>query len=276
MIQSVSDTYMLKDGRAIPGIGFGLWDRTFSQDIYTQVRTALDAGYRHIDAASWYRNEEAAGRAVKDSGIDRDDIFITTKLWPTEFPHAEEAFEASLRKLGLDHVDLYLVHWPGTDEHLLLATWEKLIRWREEGKALSIGGANFLPKHMDSVEQHTGVPVANDQIELHPWHRQPEVKLYCDSKGIPVTAWGPILHGHLKEEPLLRDLGEKYSRSAAQVTLRWHIQHGNVIIPKSSQKERIEENIRLFDFSLDDEDMARIDALDGKGRFGSDPLTFNG
>jgi diketogulonate reductase-like aldo/keto reductase len=276
MVYSADDQYKFNDGREIPCIGFGVWDNTFSQDIYSQVRTALEVGYRHIDTAAYYRNEGSVGDAIKDSGVPREDLFITTKLWPKDFADAKSAFAESMRKLRLDYLDLYLLHWPGIDEDLMLKTWERLIAWREEGRVLSIGGSNFMEPHIKSVDSHTGVPIACNQIQLHPWHQQRELVSFCRDAGIAVTAWGPIFHGHLSEEPLPAEIGERYGKSGAQVTLRWHVQHGNIIIPKSSKRERIIANRNIYDFELTPDDMAAIDALDGKGDLGFDPMTFAG
>jgi diketogulonate reductase-like aldo/keto reductase len=276
MKYSADDTFRMNDGKEIPRIGFGVWDSTFSQDIYTQVRIAIEVGYRHIDTAAFYRNEDAVGDAIKDSGVAREEIFITTKLWPGDFADAERSFDDSMRKLRLDYLDLYLMHWPGVDEPLMLKTWERFIKWREEGRIGSIGGSNFLEPHVRSVESHTGVPLACDQIQLHPWHQQRDLVRLCRDADIATTAWGPIFHGHIDEEPLPGELGEKYGKSGAQVTLRWHVQHENIIIPKSSKRERMIENRDIYDFELTEEDMAAIDALDGKGDFGDDPMTFAG
>jgi diketogulonate reductase-like aldo/keto reductase len=266
----------MNDGHEIPMLGFGAWDNTFEQDIYTQVREAIEVGYRHIDTAAFYRNESAVGDAVKDSGVPREELFITTKLWPTDFADAERAFDDSMRKLKLDYIDLYLLHWPGVDEGLMLKTWERFIAWREDGRIMSIGGSNFVESHIQSVSGHTGVAISCNQIQLHPWHQQRGLVDYCRSSGVAVTAWGPIFHGHLREEPLPAEIGLKYGKSAAQTTLRWHVQHGNIIIPKSSKRERMIENRDIFDFELSADDMAAIDALDGKGDLGDDPMTFAG
>ncbi|MDR1292322.1 MAG: aldo/keto reductase [Clostridiales Family XIII bacterium] len=276
MIHSVHDTYTLRSGGALPAVGYGVWDDTFAQDTYTQVRNALDVGYRHIDTAAFYRNEEAVGDAVRDSDVPREDIFITTKIWPTEFVRADEAFSDSMKKLHLDYVDMYMLHWPGVDEALMLNVWEKMIAWREEGRIRALGGSNLHEIHMNIIEQKTGVPVENDQIELHPWRQQRELAAWCKKHDILVTAWGPLFHGHLKEEPLLDEIGARYGVSAAQATLHWHVRHGNIIIPKSSKKERMISNLDILDFTLSDEDMALIDGLDGKGSFGFDAMTFDG
>jgi diketogulonate reductase-like aldo/keto reductase len=276
MINSVNDTYMLKSGIPIPAVGYGVWDDTFTQDTYTQVREALDVGYRHIDTAAFYRNEAAVGDAIKDSPVPRDEIFIVTKIWPTQFAQADEAFEESMRKLKLDYLDLYMLHWPGVDEELMIRVWEKMIAWREEGRIRALGGANLHEVHMDAIERSTGAPVENDQIELHPWRQQRELVSYCKNHRVLVTAWGPLLHGHLREEPLLEQIGERYGRTAAQVTLHWHVRHGNIIIPKSSKKERMIANLEILDFTLSDADMKLINDLDGKGSFGFDAMTFDG
>jgi diketogulonate reductase-like aldo/keto reductase len=276
MINSITDTFKLNDGVEIPGFGLGVYLSKAGEEAYNSVRIALDLGYRHIDTAALYYNEEDVGKAVRDSGIPRDEIFITTKLWPLDFGDAEIALNMSLSKLGMEYVDLYLLHWPGTNKDLRCLAWDKVVKLKSKGLIRSIGVSNFLEEHLNEVIEKTGVVPSNNQIELHPWYPQLEMRDFCKAKDITVTSWGPIFHGHLDEEPLVAELGEKYGKTPAQITLRWHIQNEVIIIPKSTRKERIEENAKLFDFSLLPEDMERINALNSGKHFGFDPLTFSG
>ena len=276
MINTISEAIRLNDGNSMPGFGLGVYKAKAGEETYSTVMTALELGYRMIDTAAFYNNEEDVGKAVRDSGIPRNEIFIATKLWPQYFNNAETEFNESYNKLGLDYIDLYMLHWPGLDEKLRYSAWETILKYKEKGMIRSAGVSNFLAEQLEEMTQKTGVTPVNNQVELHPWNQQREVRKYCQENGITVTAWGPIFHGHLNEEPVMAEIGQKYGKSPAQVTLRWHIQNGVIAIPKSSNKERLTENILLFDFSLLPEDMELIDSLDGKTRFGASPLVFDG
>lgn len=276
MIQGIQDRIRIADGVEMPGFGLGLYKAKAGKEVYRAVRFALDAGYRHLDTATFYHNEADVGRAVKESGVPREEVFIATKLWPEDFTRAQEVFEESLRALSGDYIDLYMLHWPGTDEALRYRTWDILLGLREKGLIRAAGVSNFLASQLEDMRRETGALPANNQVELHPWHQQREVREYCAKNGISVTAWGPIFHGHLKEEPLMKEIGDQYGKSAAQATLRWHIQHDIIVIPKSVKEKRIIENADIFDFELSAGDMERIDALDGKLRFSWDPAAFDG
>lgn len=276
MIQSISERIEIANGVQMPGLGLGLYKAEAGEEVYNAVRFALDAGYRHIDTATFYYNEQDVGHALKDSGVPREEIFVATKLWPTDFENAQKIFETSLQALGGGYIDLYMLHWPGTDEALRYKAWDVLLQLKEEGLIRAAGVSNFLASQLEDMKQKTGTLPANNQVELHPWHQQRELRNYCAKNGISVTAWGPIFHGHLGEEPLMEEIGNKYGKSAAQATLRWHIQNDIVIIPKSVKKERILENADLFDFKLSDEDIKRINELDGKHHFAWNPATFDG
>ncbi len=276
MIKGISERIKIAEGVEMPGFGLGLYKAAAGDEVYRAVRFALDAGYRHLDTATFYHNEADVGRAVKESGIPREEIFVATKLWPSDFANANEVFAKSLRALGGDYIDLYMLHWPGTDEALRYKTWDILLELRERGLICAAGVSNFLASQLEEMRQKTGTLPANNQVELHPWHQQREVREYGAKHGVSITAWGPIFHGHLGEEPLMAEIGRKYGKNAAQATLRWHVQHDIVIIPKSVKQERILQNADVFDFELSDEDMARIDALDGKMKFSWDPETFDG
>jgi len=276
MIHSITDTFKMNDGVKIPGFGLGVYLTKVGEETYNSVRMALDIGYRHVDTAALYENEEDVGKAVCDSGIPREELFITTKIWPLDFADAEKALDISLKKLGMEYVDLYLHHWPGTDKDLRLQAWNTLSTLKSKGLIRSLGVSNYLVSHLKELIDETGIVPSNNQIQLHPWFPQKEVQDFCKANDISITSWGPIFHGHLNEEPLMKELGEKYGRTPAQVTLRWHVQNEIIIIPKSIRKERLEENSKLFDFSIEPEDMERIDALSCGRYFGPDPMTFSG
>jgi len=276
MIISITDTFKMNDGVEIPGFGLGVYRAQVGDETYNSVRMALDIGYRHVDTAAIYGNEEDVGKAVKDSGIPRDELFITTKLWPLDFADAEIALNISLKKLGMDYVDLYLLHWPGINEALIFSAWEKISVLKSKGLIRSIGVSNFFPEKLKVLISETGIVPSNNQIQLHPWYQQLDTQEFCKANDITITSWGPIFHGYLSEEPLMEELGEKYDRTPAQVTLRWHIQNEIIIIPKSVRRERLEENTKLFDFSITPEDMERINALNCGKCFGPDPYTFSG
>ena len=275
MIHNLSELVVMNDGNKIPGFGLGVFAAD-GEKCYDAVRYALDAGYRHIDTAEFYGNEEEVGRAIRESGVPREDIFLTTKLWPSDFIRAEEVYEKSMHKLNCEYLNLYLLHWPGTDEDLRLHVWEFVQEQVARGNIKSAGVSNFMVPHLRNLIKRTGTVPVNNQIEFHPWHQQREVCRFCNENNIVVTAWGPLFHGHLKEEPLMGEIGEKYGKSAAQATLRWALEKDVVLIPKSEKKERIIQNADIFDFALTAEDTRMIDGLEGKGFFGDNPMTFNG
>lgn len=265
------------DGRMAPMIGLGTWQ--IPDDAAAEVvRTALDIGYRAIDTAAIYTNESGVGRGIRESGIPRDELFVATKLWNDAHEHGESrpAFEASLERLGLDYVDLYLIHWPVPQNDVFIQAWEAMIQLRDEGLVKSIGVCNFDIVQLQRLLDETGVlPVVN-QIELHPRFQQQELRKYHADHEIITEAWSPLAHGALPDNPVLRNIASRVQRSVAQVILRWHIQCGHRIIPKSTHRERLRENLAVFDFRLSDEDMAAIARLDSPdGRTGPDPATFS-
>lgn len=275
MISGIGDTLPLLDGGEIPGFGLGCY-KSKGEEGYRAIRHAAQIGYRHFDTAAFYENEKEVGRAIRDCGVSREKLFVTTKIWPLEFGRPQEALDRSLAALDIGYADMVLLHWPGTDRDARLRAWDALLEAREKGRIRHAGVSNFLPHHLEELAEHSGeMPVA-DQIELHPWHQQRELCGFCAEHKIVATAWGPLFHGHLAEEPLMAELGGKYGKSPAQVTLRWDLQHGYCTIPKSVTPERLLSNTELFDFSISDGDMERIDALDGKGSYSFDPDTFNG
>ena len=266
----------MNDGRSIPQIGFGVWQ--VPDDVAVDATlTALEAGYRHIDTAAVYENERGVGEAIRRSGLARDDLFVTTKVWNTDqgYDRTMRAFEKSTGLLGLDQVDLYLVHWATPARDLYSDTWRALIALHEEGRARSIGVSNFHVPHLERIIAEYGiVPVVN-QIELQPWLPQHELRAYDAEHGILTEAWSPLASGELIADETLAAIGAKHGKSTAQVMIRWHLQLGNVVLPKSVTPARIVENIDVFDFSLDDDDMARIASLECGRRTGPNPDEFN-
>lgn len=271
-------TVTFNNGVEIPQVGFGVF-QVPPTDTRAAVTTALDAGYRHIDTARLYDNEEAVGQAIADSGIDRDELFVVTKLWNDDQGHdrALAAFDESATRLGLDVVDLYLIHWPAPAADRFVETWRAFERLYHEGRVRAIGVSNFQPAHLDQLKAETEVVPAINQVELHPWLQQREVRAAHTRHGIVTEAWSPLARGGaLLADPAITSLADKHRRTPAQVVLRWHLQLGNVVIPRSVTPGRVAENIDLFDFELDDGDMAAVAELDRGARIGPDPDAFNG
>ena len=266
----------LNDGNSIPQLGFGVF-KVDPAETERIVSEALEVGYRHIDTAAVYGNEEGVGRAIAASGIPRDELFITTKLWNSEQGAAttRPAMEESLRKLGLDHVDLYLIHWPRPDLDRYVETWQVFEQLRAEGLTRSIGVSNFHQPHLQRILDETDtVPVVN-QIELHPAFAQRELRAFGESHGIRTEAWGPLGQGKydLFGEPAVVAAAEAHGVSSAQVVIRWHLQEGIIVFPKSSTKERMAQNFDVFGFELTDAEMDAINAIDRGQRVGADPDT---
>ncbi|MEU6522881.1 aldo/keto reductase [Streptomyces sp. NPDC046924] len=267
----------LNNGVEMPQLGFGVW-QVPDAEAETAVAAALEAGYRSIDTAAAYGNEEGTGRAIAASGLPREDLFVTTKLWNTDhgYDSTLRAFDASLSKLGLDHVDLYLIHWPTPARGRYVDTYRAFEKLYAEGRVRAIGVSNFQREHLEHLIAETSVVPAVDQIELHPHLQQRAAREYHAQQGIATEAWSPLGQGKgLLEVPAIVAIAQKHGRTPAQVVLRWHIQLGNVVIPKSVTPSRIRENIDVFGFSLDTEDLAAISALDEGRRLGPDPATLN-
>lgn len=260
----------LNNGVRIPQLGFGVW-QVPQDEAVEPIRTALETGYRHIDTAAAYQNEEGVGRAIRESGIPREDIFLTTKLWNADHGRAGEAFDVSLRKLGVDYVDLYLIHWPRPDQDLYVEAYRAMEKVLAEGRARAIGVSNFHQPHLEKLLEHTDVVPAVNQIEVHPGFNQDELRAFNASHGILTEAWSPIGQGKgLLENPDLAAIAAQVGRTPAQTVLRWHIQLGNIVFPKSVTPSRIKENFEVFDFELTDDQMAAISALPGE-RIGGNP-----
>lgn len=269
-------TLRLNDDRTMPQLGYGVW-RVSNDEASTSVGEALKAGYRSIDTASIYENEEGVGKAIAAADIPRDELFITTKLWNNSHsPDAAlKAFDESLARLRLDFVDLYLIHWPVAGSEAYPDTWRALIRLREEGRAKSIGVSNFNIPHLQRIIAETGVTPAVNQIEVHPRFQQRELREFHAANGIATESWGPLGQGSLVANEELATIGRKYGKTPAQVILRWHLDHGLIAIPKSVTPSRIRENLDVFDFKLDAEDVHIIERMDDKGgRVGPNPAIF--
>ena len=267
----------LNNGLTMPQLGFGVW-QVPDDEAHTAVTAAIEAGYRSIDTARLYDNEKGTGRAIADSGVAREDIFLTTKLWNDDqgYDKALKAFDASLERLGTEYVDLYLIHWPAPERDSYIDTWKALERIHAEGRAKAIGVSNFTAKTLERLIGSAEVVPAINQIELHPYFSQTGMRATNADHGLLTEAWSPLGQGKgLLDDPTLVDLGAKHGKSAAQVVLRWHLQLGNVVIPKSVTPSRIKANFDVFDFELTAEDMERVDTLDRGGRIGPDPDTLN-
>jgi 2,5-diketo-D-gluconate reductase A len=262
----------LNDGHTIPQLGLGVY-KIADAAAADAVQVALEAGYRHIDTAALYENEAGVGRGLARAALPRADVFVTTKVWNSDqgYDRTLRAFEASRRKLGLDYVDLYLIHWPAPRQNLYVETYRALEKLRADGLARSIGVSNFHPHHLDRLLAETDVVPALNQVELHPWLQQAETRAYDSAHDILTEAWSPLARGRAMGDPALDALGAKHGKSAAQVVIRWHLQLGNVVIPKSVTPSRIRENFDVFDITLDTEDMAVLARLETDERTGSDP-----
>ncbi|MER7202517.1 oxidoreductase [Streptomyces sp. CB01635] len=268
---------ILNNGVEMPQLGFGVW-QVPDAEAEKAVATALEAGYRSIDTAAIYGNEEGTGKAIAASGIAREKLFVTTKLWNADqgYDATLRAFDASLDKLGLDYLDLYLIHWPLPSKDSYVDTYKAFEKIYADGRAKAIGVSNFLPEHLERLLGETSIIPAVNQIELHPHLQQRAAREFHAEQGIATEAWSPLGQGKgLLDVPAIVAIAQKHGRTPAQIVLRWHVQHGNVVIPKSVTPSRIVENIDVFGFELDVEDIAAISALNEDRRLGPDPATFD-
>lgn len=260
----------LSNGVMIPAIGFGTYKLGDDEEVVKDVKYALKVGYRHIDTAAFYGNEEAIGRGIKESGVKREEIFLVTKLWNDchGYEKVMKAFNDSIKRLGVDYLDLYLIHWPN---ELNADTWRALEDLYEEGKVKAIGVCNFKIGHLEDLKKTARIMPMINQIEIHPGRTQKDMVEYCKRNNIQLVAWGPIMRGRILTEPLMIELSKKYNKTIAQITLRWHIQNNIIPIPKSSNEGRIKENLDIFDFEISKEDMLKIDTLNRNENVSSVP-----
>ncbi|MGV0851113.1 aldo/keto reductase [Mycolicibacterium phlei] len=270
-----SPSITLNDGNAIPQVGLGVW-QTPPEATERAVTTALEAGYRHIDTAAVYQNEREVGQALAKSGLKRDEVYITTKLWNADqgYDSTLAAFDKSMERIGLEYLDLYLVHWPMPKTNKYVDTFKAFAYLRDQGRIRSIGVSNFEPEHLRTLIDATGIVPAVNQIELHPLLQQQELREVHAELGIATEAWSPLGQGSLLANPTVTSVAEAHGRTPAQVLIRWHIQLGNIVIPKSVTPERIVSNFDVFDFELSDQDMASISSLGDGTRLGPDPRNF--
>lgn len=266
----------LRDGGSIPAIGFGVYKVDDAQ-AETAVGLALDAGYRHVDTAEMYGNEAGVGKAIRASGLDRDDVFVTTKVWNDHQGRDAtlRAFDASLERLGTDTVDLYLIHWPAAANGRYVETWRTLVELREQGRARSVGVSNFQVPHLQRLIDETGEVPALNQVERHPWLPQRELIAFHEQHSIATGAWSPLGRGRLVDEPVLTGIADAHGVSVAQVLVRWNVQQGVVVLPKSVTPARIRSNLDVDGFVLTEDDLAAIATLESGQRTGSHPDTVS-
>ncbi|WP_134683800.1 aldo/keto reductase [Brevibacillus migulae] len=274
MAQPLLESTTLNNGVKLPWLGLGVWRVKEGDEVISSVKHAIQSGYRSIDTAAVYGNEEGVGQAIKESGVAREELFITTKVWNSDqgYESTLQAFETSRKKLGLEYLDLYLIHWPVKGKYV--ETWKALEKLYKDGLVRAIGVSNHHIHHLNDILEASDIVPAVNQVEFHPLLSQKELLGFCKDKGIQLEAWSPLMQGNL-DVPLLAELAEKYQKTPAQIVLRWDLQNGVVTIPKSVTPHRIEENANIFDFTLSAEDMEKIDALNQNKRFGSDPDNFN-
>lgn len=276
MIEHISATVRLNDGADMPAFGFGCY-KASGPELALAVREAVACGYRYIDTASYYGNEDTVGQAVRQSGQPRETLFVLSKIWPTDFDAPKQALDRSLGLLGLDYLDGYLLHWPGLDKARRLRAFEQLLREKERGRIRVLGVSNFLPVHLEELHEEFGFWPALNQIEVHPLFTQAQLCAFCAQNGIQAVSWSPLGRGRDMREPLVRDLAAALNKTPAQILLRWHLEKGLLPIPKSVHLERVRENSAFFDFRLSAQQVAALDGLElphGQGRMGPDPLSY--
>ncbi len=274
MATQITDSSVLNNGVKMPWLGLGVWKVKDGDEVTLAVRSAIEAGYRSIDTAAVYGNEIGVGEGIRQSGIDRDQLFITTKVWNADqgYDSTLKAFDESVKKLGIETLDLYLIHWPVKGKYV--ETWKALEKLYRDGYVRAIGVSNFHSHHLEDLRQNSEITPVVNQVEYHPLLTQRELLAYCREHRIQMEAWSPLMQGNL-DHPLLVELGQKYGKSPAQIVIRWDLDNQVVTIPKSITPERIRQNADVFDFSLDAEDVEKINALNENRRFGADPDNFN-
>lgn len=274
-ITDLRGTFELHNGVKMPYFGLGVYLSEDGKEVINAVRWAIELGYRHIDTAAIYNNEEGVGLGIKESGILREDIFVVSKVWNADqgYDSTLIAFDESLKRLGLDYLDLYLIHWPTKGKYK--ETWRALEQLYKEKKVRAIGVSNFMQHHLEDLLQTAEIAPMVNQMEFHPYLVQQELLDYCKSHNIQYEAWSPMMQGKIFEMDVFKELSKKYNKSIAQIVLRWDLQKGVITIPKSAKKERIKANADIFDFELSHMDVAYLDSLDKGKRFGPDPDNFD-
>ncbi|WMJ18510.1 aldo/keto reductase [Geobacillus kaustophilus] len=277
MLEHLQSTTTLHNGVKMPWLGLGVFQVKDGEEVVNAVKAALEVGYRSIDTAAIYGNEQGVGKAIAESGIPRDELFITTKVWNADHGYESTlaAFDESMKKLGLDYLDLYLIHWPLPSRGKYVETWRALEKLYKDGLVRAIGVSNFKIHHLEEIMANCEIKPMVNQVEYHPRLNQKELHDFCKSHGIQLEAWSPLMQGRLLDDPVLVEIANKYNKSAAQVIIRWDLQTGVVTIPKSVKPHRIAENADVFDFELSQEDMDKINALNQNKRMFADPDEFD-
>lgn len=275
MMNNLQSTTTLNNGVKMPWFGLGVFKVEEGPELVNAVKTAIQHGYRSIDTAAIYENEEGVGQGIKESGIVREDLFVTSKVWNADLGYESTlaAYQTSLDKLGLDYLDLYLIHWPVAGEYK--EAWRALETLYKEGRVRAIGVSNFQVHHLEDLMKDAEVKPMVNQVEYHPRLTQKEVQAFCREQGIQMEAWSPLMQGQLLDNEVLAEIAAKYEKSVAQIILRWDLQNGVITIPKSTKEHRIIENSQVFDFELTKDDMQQIDALNQNHRVGPDPDNFD-
>ncbi|HCN60773.1 MULTISPECIES: aldo/keto reductase [Mammaliicoccus] len=279
MTQKLVEFY---NGNSIPALGLGTFRVENNDECREAVKHAIISGYKHIDTAQTYQNEEKVGQGIKEgleeAGLNREDLFITTKLWMSDYgrENVQSAYEASLKRLGLDYVDLYLIHWPGQDKALISETWKAMEDLYNEGKIKNIGVSNFHVNHLEELLQEASIKPVINQIECHPYLIQKDLRTYLEAQKIVAQSWSPLMNGQILEDEVVKEIANELGKTPAQVIIRWNIDENIVVIPKSVTPSRIEENLNVFDFELSDSQLSRLNALNKDERIGPDPESFTG
>ncbi|EPZ50906.1 aldo/keto reductase [Alicyclobacillus acidoterrestris] len=271
MVNRIDQTVTLNNGVEMPWFGLGVYKAKAGSEVENAIRDAIEIGYRHVDTAALYENEESVGEAIRSSGLSREDIFVTTKLWNTDqgYESTLQAFETSRKKLKFDYIDLYLIHWPGKDK--FVDTWKAFEKLYRDGYIRAIGVSNFQVHHLETLLKHAEIRPTVNQVEYHPRLTQEPLKAFCESQQIQLEAWAPLMRGRLLDNDVILDIAKKYGKTPSQVILRWDLDTKVITIPKSVHRARIEENADIFDFQLNAEEISRIGQLNQNERTGPDP-----